>query len=1102
MGEKITNSAVQMDVKDGVATIEQGTILTRLHYFDGKFLRADALTLEQEYHRALVRLANLAGGWGVVHGLGISVSANLLTVTPGLAITPAGSTVLLSNAVSVEVAKLIAAAAPAPASVGAAAFHDCQAGAAAPTATSPGVGYYEITVGPLEGLCGNEEVFGKLCEDACVTDSQSPYWKEGMMLRLRPITLTLAGSSAVPPAAVHLRNRVASAYFASEPWLSSSLLSAAGLASTAWCNPAALYGRDEVPVGLLVQEGATTRFIDAWSARRERMDTQARGYWQGRMTMRPWNVFLAQILQFQCQLPGVFTPGPAPADDDCQDIRDLLKASLTELVKLRQGYADSSQQILNMLKEQGVENGTQFTSGFAAPDAQLEKLTSALTEAQDGFTALPAKRLLINAGFLDLPPAGYLPVDPARPSINEQLKRFFGEGVKLFFCTARPDYLAHAVEEVQHMERISLTRGLDDVQQVEEVEIFVPNGKIIDSTGADSGVYWQFALSETAALYMLYSLGLTENNAATDADTTAGTKKKGKSAAKFPMLSKLAGKGDDTGEAPPAAHNLEGLMRTTRFDNGGAAQTVVYRHNGAPPPSGASPAFTELGGYADWRILEDPFARQEGDQVTLQIEQLFTFRGADGSTMTERFSGGGLFTIESIYAVDNQSVGMAGLANLQVQGEAYPGNQTGNLSAKTRITITRQGDARSGQITLLPQAQPNMPLQLTWALTWKGKPRTASLRAANAKPSSSTAGDESLIVADMAELTVPLTPENPLRLAALNMLGELAGITNDQPFLSRARRNLFPDTAAGTGEMLVRATLDWVLFRRRRKADCGQGYQVPVAAPTVSMKFWHVRVDGRADLAVLQKAIDEDDLEAAKTFRFDAVDVLHYAAASSSPLETVTQIVGDWNTSNHGKLNVLGRAWASTSALQNEPHLARLIRLGETLNAVTTAPKPNTVAVMQRAPAALADSQFGGGFLLASFTQDESPGMLQQHRVVIISTNFRDQARKILDQGGAGIVQFLDKVANFTINLNFVDGVADVDTLTKIVGEFKQLAGSGGGEAWPLVSKAGTDAALMEDRSGAVTNAIGLKSAKPVNVAEPDFGDGIPGAVLLIFRQG
>ena len=301
MAHETTADTVELSVSDGIAFVEQASPLTRLHYFDGKFLRADAFATEQDYHRARVRLANIAGGWGVVHGLEIALRGAQLAVSAGMAITPAGNFVLASAEMRADLAKLLLLNQREESTPGHAAFADCTTPAKAGVKEGAPQAIYEITVGPVEGLCGNEAVYGKLCESACATDSRHPYWREGVVLRLRPRTLALPGSSAVPISAVHLRNRVASAYFALEPGLPASQVSAAGLAGDVWCGGAALYGRDEVVIGLLVREGGTTRVIDAWSGRRERMDAQARGYWQGRMAMRPWNVFLAQILQFQCQ---------------------------------------------------------------------------------------------------------------------------------------------------------------------------------------------------------------------------------------------------------------------------------------------------------------------------------------------------------------------------------------------------------------------------------------------------------------------------------------------------------------------------------------------------------------------------------------------------------------------------------------------------------------------------------------------------------------------------------------------------------------------------------------------------------------------------------
>lgn len=509
----ITAGSVELDTQDGVAFIEQASPLTRLHYFDGKFLKADALAQEQAYHRTQVRLSNLAGGWGVVNGLGVGLAGDQLTVGGGLAITPAGHFVLTVGDVQAKVSDLLKVATASVTPGGNAEFGECAGKPAGGVQETASLGLYEITVGPIEGLCGNEPVYGALCESACVSDSRHPYWREGLVLRLRPITLKLPTSVAVPFSNVHLRNRVASAYFAVEPGSTPPALNASGLASGVWCQPASLYGRDEVVIGLLAREGGVNRVIDAWSGRRERMEAQARGYWQGRMAMRPWNVFLAQILQFQCQLSGVFSDSDVvvTVPDNCDQIRAVLDDARKEIEALQKTYAESTKKLVEALaggkptQAQAKELADQVQGSYA----ELFELSEKLSGVEAGQGALPANRLLLNSGFVQLPPAGYLPVQPGKTPLQEQLQRLFGEGVRLYLRAARADVLPHLLEEAQHMERISLTKGLDQPNALEDVEIFVPDGQAVDVATQHPGTWWSVDMSTKAIelLDMLVSGG-------------------------------------------------------------------------------------------------------------------------------------------------------------------------------------------------------------------------------------------------------------------------------------------------------------------------------------------------------------------------------------------------------------------------------------------------------------------------------------------------------------------------------------------------------------------------------------------------------------------
>src|SRR5262249_18370680 len=75
----------------GVEEVPDSTILTRLNYFDGKFLRADDLRLEQDYVRRVAELGARAGGSGLVYGFDVTAgSGDQLTIGGGLAFDPAG----------------------------------------------------------------------------------------------------------------------------------------------------------------------------------------------------------------------------------------------------------------------------------------------------------------------------------------------------------------------------------------------------------------------------------------------------------------------------------------------------------------------------------------------------------------------------------------------------------------------------------------------------------------------------------------------------------------------------------------------------------------------------------------------------------------------------------------------------------------------------------------------------------------------------------------------------------------------------------------------------------------------------------------------------
>lgn len=489
MATKNSESLVLLGKQSGWTLIPTETPLTRLNYFDGKFLRAADLKAEQDYLRHLVQLSNAADGPGVAYGLDLTLGGGgaTLNVAPGLAIDPAGHVLLLTGSAPVNIQQLIEqsrnkdldSTSGAKASADANMFGDCTvASDGPPTGVPQPADLYLITVSFAEGYCGEEDVYGKLCEEACATSTDRPFIIEGLVLRATPLQLgtPLATSSAVALTQLHRRSLVASAYFNDERQVIASLISGIGLKSDVWCFGAQGAAGTGVPLGVLARAGSATLFLDVWTARRERIDTPAKRYWQWRMRMRPWDVFLAQILQFQCQLRSLFQSTPVPGvPDPCDDAHKLVAEASEMMAEITRYYEEVSSRLAQL--PGNLSGVAPFKGGITSLGAFQQKLQA----AKEAHLLMPSNRLLINGGIMETPSAGYLPVAPGEAiSVNEQVRLMMGEGVDLRFCIVRPDYVANALEEAQHMERISLIEGLDDPKKIPLVDILVPDGEIIE----------------------------------------------------------------------------------------------------------------------------------------------------------------------------------------------------------------------------------------------------------------------------------------------------------------------------------------------------------------------------------------------------------------------------------------------------------------------------------------------------------------------------------------------------------------------------------------------------------------------------------------------
>ncbi len=95
-----------------------------------------------------------------------------------------------------------------------------------------------------------------------------------------------------------------------------------------------------VPLAVLLQVDGRW-VVDTWTARRDIGAGSAEDTWRSRLGMRPWNVFMAQVLQFQDQL-NALVPDLAlfhAVQKEVVDPRDTLARELIAEFETRGGQS-------------------------------------------------------------------------------------------------------------------------------------------------------------------------------------------------------------------------------------------------------------------------------------------------------------------------------------------------------------------------------------------------------------------------------------------------------------------------------------------------------------------------------------------------------------------------------------------------------------------------------------------------------------------------------------------------------------------------------------------------------------------------------------------
>lgn len=196
-----------------------------------------------------------------------------------------------------------------------------------------------------------------------------------------------------------------------------------------------------------------------WAARRDHGASPPTRLWQWQLGMRPWDVYVAQILQFQ----------------------DVL------------GYSSGvsfTATVLHQLEEiaANIPHERQTKARSAELVAGLRDFIASRDPAGRGLMAGQTSSLPMR-GIDELPSAGFLPYQGSLEDAGRAMEQLLGTGVRIRVCTCRPADVAQAVQQAQHRDRIPLS----NLDLPADVDILIP---VTEDTGQPAFNWVAFAHRE------------------------------------------------------------------------------------------------------------------------------------------------------------------------------------------------------------------------------------------------------------------------------------------------------------------------------------------------------------------------------------------------------------------------------------------------------------------------------------------------------------------------------------------------------------------------------------------------------------------------------
>jgi hypothetical protein len=181
----------------------------------------------------------------------------------------------------------------------------------------------------------------------------------------------------------------------------------------------------------------------------------------------------------------------------------------------------------------------------------------------------------------------------------------------------------------------------------------------------------------------------------------------------------------------------------------------------------------------------------------------------------------------------------------------------------------------------------------------------------------------------------------------MTALEVIAVVLAEPAFKAHAQDLLFPPAKAPIREQTLRATLDWVLFHRRRQKECGPK-EVGVPVKNRRFKVYAGTVDNVELIKPLLDALRKNDAAVLKRGQFKPVGIVEYGGGSPNLLTPATTLADQWSHVAHGNQILLAAIASRGDALADgQPlSLARLKQLEVALDPIGLKTSPQAVSEM------------------------------------------------------------------------------------------------------------------------------------------------------------